>query len=88
MQGYLSDFQELLKFTVDTLEFQLENELQGKDVTGEMIDDPTQKQADIVHDFELLLDMPSMKKMKKLISQNKFLHERNDLLPEIKGFVR
>lgn len=32
--------------------------------------------------------MPSMKKMKKLVSQNKFLHEKVDLLPEITGFVR
>ena len=83
----MSDFQELLGFTIGSLEYQIEKEMSGKDPNDEM-DGPTQKQTNIVQDFELLLDMPSMKKMKKLVSQNKFLHEKVDLLPEITGFVR
>lgn len=47
LQGYLADFQELLGFTVSSLEYQIEKELAGKDMNDEL-DNPTAKQNEIV----------------------------------------
>ena len=36
-------------------------------------------QKDSERDFDMLLDIPSMKNLKRLISQRKYLHEKGDL---------
>ena len=44
-------------------------------------------QKDSERDFDMLLDIPSMKNLKRLISQRKYLHEKGDLAQRIKGFM-
>lgn len=38
-------------------------------------------------DFDFMLDTPSVKNLKKLLSQKRFLLERHDLLPRIRDTI-
>ena len=78
----MQDFMEVLDFTIK----ELENELDQQENDG---DDNHLGIAtcQAVKDFDFMLDSPSVKNLKRLLSQKRFLLERHELLPRIRDTI-
>lgn len=75
---------EVLDFTIK----ELENEMEQQDLNM----DDNQANLEIancqaVKDFDFMLDSPSVKNLKRILNQKRFLLERHDLLPRIRDTI-
>lgn len=80
----MQDFMEVLDFTIK----ELENEIDSQDPDfddGKSFLDIANSQA--AKDFDFMLDSPSVKNLKRLLSQKRFLLEKHDLLPRIRDTI-
>lgn len=84
LSTYMQDFMEVLDFTIK----EIENELDQQEVDTDNfqgIQDMGLSQP--AKDFDFMLDSPSVKNLKKLLGQKRFLLEKRDLLPRIRETI-
>ena len=79
LSAYLKDLMEVIDFTIQELT------QTGMQATNPKASDINESQA--AQDFDFLLDSPSVKNLKKILSQKRYLHERDELLPKIKEAI-
>ena len=77
----MQDFMEILDFTIKELENELETDMDDNQTFLDIAN------CQAVKDFDFMLDSPSVKNLKRLLSQKRFLLEKHDLLPRIRDTI-
>ena len=84
----VDDLKDLLTFTVSDLEKQLEEqEGDSLNVSNSKVESAVSSKITPKLDFDTLLEIPSMKKLKKIATEKQYLQEKSQLLPKLQEYI-